>query len=266
MNVASGTAGRRVLVDGMMGSGKSTFARALSAKTGLPLIHLDSHYWKPGWYGRPTTSGGNDKALCLRATLGSSTATTTRRFHSGSNERKPSSTSTLLGGCARVALLREGFAPPAARCPMVARTRANDACATSGVVLGGFGVAVDRTATERAPRSCGTGVTRRFTCSVRGGRRRSFSMPSAASGRPPHSAITADLLAQRASFTDRGVRTSLLFAVHVATHVATSVSSPSLAHVRRVRDLRKYVGVTLSERHARDYGSEGWGFDSLRAR
>src|SRR5689334_13741303 len=41
--------GRRVLVDGMMGSGKSTFARALAARTGLPLIHLDLHYWKPGW-------------------------------------------------------------------------------------------------------------------------------------------------------------------------------------------------------------------------
>ena len=41
--------GRRILVDGMAGSGKSTFSRALSAKTGLPVIHLDVHYWKPGW-------------------------------------------------------------------------------------------------------------------------------------------------------------------------------------------------------------------------
>ncbi|HET9849663.1 MAG TPA: hypothetical protein VFR68_14035 [Candidatus Dormibacteraeota bacterium] len=41
--------GRRVLVTGMAGSGKSTFSRALSAKTGLPVIHLDVHYWKPGW-------------------------------------------------------------------------------------------------------------------------------------------------------------------------------------------------------------------------
>ena len=41
--------GRRVLVVGMAGSGKSTFSRRLGAKTGLPVIHLDLHFWKPGW-------------------------------------------------------------------------------------------------------------------------------------------------------------------------------------------------------------------------
>jgi adenylate kinase family enzyme len=41
--------GRRILVDGMAGSGKSTFSRALSARIDLPVIHLDVHYWKPGW-------------------------------------------------------------------------------------------------------------------------------------------------------------------------------------------------------------------------
>jgi len=41
--------GRRVVVTGMTGAGKSTFSRALSARTGLPLIHLDLHYWQPGW-------------------------------------------------------------------------------------------------------------------------------------------------------------------------------------------------------------------------
>jgi adenylate kinase family enzyme len=41
--------GSRVLVTGMAGSGKSTFSRALSAKTGLPVIHLDVHFWLPGW-------------------------------------------------------------------------------------------------------------------------------------------------------------------------------------------------------------------------
>src|SRR5262245_53304126 len=33
----------------MAGSGKSTFSRSLAAKTGLPVIHLDLHFWKPGW-------------------------------------------------------------------------------------------------------------------------------------------------------------------------------------------------------------------------
>ena len=41
--------GRRVVVTGLAGSGKSTLAVALAAKTGLPVIHLDLYFWKPGW-------------------------------------------------------------------------------------------------------------------------------------------------------------------------------------------------------------------------
>ena len=40
---------RRVLVIGSPGAGKSTFARVLSDRSGLPLIHLDAEYWLPGW-------------------------------------------------------------------------------------------------------------------------------------------------------------------------------------------------------------------------
>lgn len=40
---------RRVLVIGSPGAGKSTFARALAERTGLPLIHLDAEYHLPGW-------------------------------------------------------------------------------------------------------------------------------------------------------------------------------------------------------------------------
>ncbi|MEQ7127661.1 hypothetical protein ABN034_24510 [Actinopolymorpha sp. B11F2] len=40
---------RRIVVTGMAGSGKSTFSRALAVKSGLPLIHLDLQFWKPGW-------------------------------------------------------------------------------------------------------------------------------------------------------------------------------------------------------------------------
>jgi adenylate kinase family enzyme len=33
----------------LAGAGKSTFSQALGAKTGLPVINLDVHFWKPGW-------------------------------------------------------------------------------------------------------------------------------------------------------------------------------------------------------------------------
>jgi adenylate kinase family enzyme len=39
----------RVAIVGCGGAGKSTFARRLGAMTGLPVIHLDAHYWRPGW-------------------------------------------------------------------------------------------------------------------------------------------------------------------------------------------------------------------------
>lgn len=49
MHGASPALGRRIIVTGLAGSGKSTLSVALAAKTGLPLVHLDLHYWKPGW-------------------------------------------------------------------------------------------------------------------------------------------------------------------------------------------------------------------------
>ena len=44
---------RRVLIIGSAGAGKSTLARRLGAITGLPVIHLDAHYWKAGWRASP---------------------------------------------------------------------------------------------------------------------------------------------------------------------------------------------------------------------
>ena len=38
---------KRVLIIGSPGTGKSTFARKLAAKTGLPLIHIDYYYHDP---------------------------------------------------------------------------------------------------------------------------------------------------------------------------------------------------------------------------
>ena len=39
----------RVLIVGSPGAGKSTFARQLAARSGLPVVHLDQHYWLDGW-------------------------------------------------------------------------------------------------------------------------------------------------------------------------------------------------------------------------
>lgn len=40
---------QRILIIGISGAGKSTFGRALAERTDLPLVHLDSEFWQPGW-------------------------------------------------------------------------------------------------------------------------------------------------------------------------------------------------------------------------
>src|SRR5437867_3822782 len=44
---------KRILVIGPGGAGKSTIARRLAERTGLPLVHLDQLYWRPGWQPTP---------------------------------------------------------------------------------------------------------------------------------------------------------------------------------------------------------------------
>ena len=39
----------RILIIGCGGAGKSTLARQLGEKLGIPVVHLDKLFWKPGW-------------------------------------------------------------------------------------------------------------------------------------------------------------------------------------------------------------------------
>lgn len=50
---------QRIMVIGCCGAGKSTLALQLHQLTGLPLVHLDQHYWKPGWVESDTTDWEN---------------------------------------------------------------------------------------------------------------------------------------------------------------------------------------------------------------
>src|SRR5438034_5341261 len=192
MNGASRMIGHRVLVDGMMGSGKSTFARALAARTGLPLIHLDVH-WNPGWV-RPSDDEWRYRQRALLA--GEAWIIDGNYNETLALQLERAETIVFLDTpwwlCASRAFVR-GFASPLARCPRFARIRSTDACATNGAALGRFGATAVQNLSTHDPRSCGTGLTRRGTCSVRGGTRGRFSMPSAAREHHPRPAHGADL-------------------------------------------------------------------------
>ena len=57
--------GRRIVVTGLAGSGKSTFAVALAGRTGLPVIHLDLAFWKPGWIAPSETEWREKQSVVL---------------------------------------------------------------------------------------------------------------------------------------------------------------------------------------------------------
>ena len=40
---------KKIIVIGNTGSGKTTFAKSLSEKTGIPLVHLDKIWWRGEW-------------------------------------------------------------------------------------------------------------------------------------------------------------------------------------------------------------------------
>lgn len=65
---ASSQGHERWLVVGASGAGKSTLAREMAQILHLPLIHLDRHYWKPGWVKSETNEWkGRVTQLCSGA-------------------------------------------------------------------------------------------------------------------------------------------------------------------------------------------------------
>lgn len=55
----------RVLIIGSPGAGKSTLAAELARRTGLPLIHLDRHHWRPGWIEPDEATWGEEVAALI---------------------------------------------------------------------------------------------------------------------------------------------------------------------------------------------------------
>lgn len=58
---------RRILIVGNSGGGKSTLARRLGEQLGLPIIHLDVLFWKPGWVESEDAVFRTDVARALEA-------------------------------------------------------------------------------------------------------------------------------------------------------------------------------------------------------
>ena len=59
----------RILIIGGNGSGKTTFSRALAEVLHLPLIHLDTLYWRDNW-----TPAPDDEAVAACEALGKALA------------------------------------------------------------------------------------------------------------------------------------------------------------------------------------------------
>jgi adenylate kinase family enzyme len=59
MNDEKGASMRRIMIIGSGGAGKSTLAVRIGERLGLPVVHLDSHYWNAGWVPTPDDVWGD---------------------------------------------------------------------------------------------------------------------------------------------------------------------------------------------------------------
>ncbi|WP_296615612.1 topology modulation protein [Sphingomonas sp.] len=58
---------QRIMIIGQPGSGKSRLARTLGRITDLPVIHIDTIHWRPGWIER---AAAEKTRLCLDVEMG----------------------------------------------------------------------------------------------------------------------------------------------------------------------------------------------------
>ena len=141
--------GRRVVVTGMAGAGKSTFSRALSAKTGLPVIHLDVHFWKPGWVPTPDDEWREKE----RELLAGEEWIVDGNYHVTLVQRlERADTVVFLDTpwwiCARRAFARGVRRPAGSSCRPAAMSPPGGGCAMNGAWSGVSGELVARSANE----------------------------------------------------------------------------------------------------------------------
>jgi adenylate kinase family enzyme len=56
---------KRILVIGPGGAGKSTLARRMGERLGLPVVHLDAMYWRAGWTKAPEDEWAREVARLI---------------------------------------------------------------------------------------------------------------------------------------------------------------------------------------------------------
>ncbi|HWI08009.1 MAG TPA: hypothetical protein VNT54_10880 [Solirubrobacteraceae bacterium] len=74
---------RRIAVVGPGGAGKSTFSRELGQRLAIAVVHLDRHFWNPGWVATPRPAWRAAQAELLAGEAWIAAATTARRSTCG---------------------------------------------------------------------------------------------------------------------------------------------------------------------------------------